>query len=583
MTLLSQDQAEVLDTLLKTVNSVTSCCSEMPGNALHMFNVTMDEITAFGNETITLSDLGVPNATEWPASSLSNESGTPILTSTHRVPHGYRMIEYSNVWTGAVIQRLVTLLVLMALSLAGNLTVLGVLLASSSPRRRTASRVNVFIAHLALGDLAVCLFTMTGEIFFEVFGEWVLGAAACKLVTYAEIVTLSSSTFLLTAMSWDRYCAICRPLQYTATRAHRRKLIWVAWGAAFVVAVPYLFIFVQTLEGFHPDGRPVYACRSQGYTQEWQRKLSFTCLTLYILVLPTFVIAFSYASIVKVVFKQGKEQRAHPDGSTILRKATLNSNAISRAKLKTVKMTLCIILTFVVCWVPYFVVHNIRIWSGYTYQIPKPVIVLAETAALANSAVNPLLYGCFTLNLRQGLAEVCCRRRRSRPHGCPDLNVAFSSSASHSSAARGSPRTYTSTAVVRYRLDRDVINISLPSSTLCSHRDRRHQSHSLQGTIPLRPPPLSSLPPAPSCSCSLGAAIASPSSNGDLRSHFKEPQSPDEVRSSSSRYRPEPEGAAQATVRVCDPEGAAPVIKTFHVIVGRKGGREASQSGVSGV
>ena len=63
----------------------------------------------------------------------------------------------------------------------------------------------VFIVNLAVGDLLVCVVTMTTEILFVAFGQWVLGSAGCKLVVYGQIVTLASTTFLLTAMSIDSY------------------------------------------------------------------------------------------------------------------------------------------------------------------------------------------------------------------------------------------------------------------------------------------------------------------------------------------------------------------------------------------
>ena len=46
---------------------------------------------------------------------------------------------------------------------------------------------------------------MTTEILFVAFGEWVLGAIACKIIVYGQIVTLASATFLLTGMAIDRY------------------------------------------------------------------------------------------------------------------------------------------------------------------------------------------------------------------------------------------------------------------------------------------------------------------------------------------------------------------------------------------
>ncbi|KAL1429588.1 hypothetical protein MTO96_016039 [Rhipicephalus appendiculatus] len=67
------------------------------------------------------------------------------------------------------------------------------------------------------------------------------------------------------------------------------------------------------------------------------------------------------------------------------------------------------------CWIPYFTVHNIRIHSHYCIKVPRAAIVLAETAALLNSAVNPVFYGLFNVHIRRGICDILpCGRRRGR-------------------------------------------------------------------------------------------------------------------------------------------------------------------------
>ena len=81
------------------------------------------------------------------------------------------------------------------------------------------------------------------QVLFVVFDKaWVLGPALCKLVLYVQIVTLASTTFILTAMSSDRYLAICHPLQRTCKP---KVMIVVSWLAALLFATPQLFIFKQ--------------------------------------------------------------------------------------------------------------------------------------------------------------------------------------------------------------------------------------------------------------------------------------------------------------------------------------------------
>ena len=77
---------------------------------------------------------------------------------------------------------------------------------------RRVKRVNVFIMNLGVVVLAVAFITMTTEILFAAFREWVLGALLCRVTVYLQVVTLSSTTFLLKGMNIDRYQVIVRPL-----------------------------------------------------------------------------------------------------------------------------------------------------------------------------------------------------------------------------------------------------------------------------------------------------------------------------------------------------------------------------------
>ena len=128
----------------------------------------------------------------------ANATQTSLTLSEVTTPvAGYQLI-----WTSEVVFRVTSIIIVMALTVIGNSILIALILGHRKLRRK---RVNIFLVNLAVGDLLVCLVTMTTEILFVAFGEWVLGAAACKLTVYGQIVTLASATFLLTAMSVDRY------------------------------------------------------------------------------------------------------------------------------------------------------------------------------------------------------------------------------------------------------------------------------------------------------------------------------------------------------------------------------------------
>ena len=314
-------------------------------------------------------------------------------------------VDYVNeIWTPDVIQRVASLLFIMLLALVGNTIIIIVLTCSKYKKRN--SRVNIFIVNLAIGDLMVCFVTMTTEILFVAFGEWVLGSAGCKILTYAQIVTLASTTFILTSMGFDRYMAICKPLKFRSSNTRAKRMILISWAMAFTFAVPQLFIFVQTTDAVLPDGTIKYGCHSKGYTELWQRKVYFTFMMLYILVVPAMLLSYCYTNVAIVVWRQGKLFAM--SNSCSMRKSIVNTSAIPRAKIKTVKMTLSIIVSFIACWTPYFVTTLIKIYSNYKFFISPSVMAFVETAALLQSALNPILYGFFNIQIKRGLKEVFC-------------------------------------------------------------------------------------------------------------------------------------------------------------------------------
>ncbi|KAL4224595.1 hypothetical protein ACF0H5_015294 [Mactra antiquata] len=311
-----------------------------------------------------------------------------------------------QIWTADVIQRVVSIVIIMVLTFIGNAAIILVL--TCSKYRKRNNRVNIFIINLAFGDLTVCFVTMTTEIMFVAFGEWIFGNVMCKLLTYIQVVTLSSTTFILTGMGFDRYMAICRPLQFTSSRSRARKMIIISWCLSFIVSIPQLFIFVQTVDDYHDDGTPKYGCHSRGYTAQWQRKIYITFMSFYILIFPSIILSFCYINVARVVWNQGKADSYLGHHNSSMRKFIVNKGIISLAKMKTVKMTFCIILTFIACWTPYFVTTLCHVYSNGTVFIPNSVAAFAETVALLQSAVNPVLYGIFNIKIFRGLTEVFC-------------------------------------------------------------------------------------------------------------------------------------------------------------------------------
>ena len=73
-------------------------------------------------------------------------------------------------------------------------------------------------------------------------------------------------------------------------------------------------------------------------------------------------------------------------------------------------MTISVIIAFLVCWAPYFIIGLIRIYSEYQLKMKLPLAV-AEIMAMSHSALNPFLYVIFNTNLtmKRFWMKVCCK------------------------------------------------------------------------------------------------------------------------------------------------------------------------------
>lgn len=295
-----------------------------------------------------------------------------------------------------IIERIITVAFIMIATIVGNLTLIAAIFWK---RSRLVKRVNIFLVNLAIGDLTVAMITMTTEILFIAFGEWVLGEVVCKISVYLQIVTLASTTFLMTGMSIDRYQVIVKPLQSLRSRPKIRTKVITAWVMAFVFAIPQLLIFVQ-VEKTKADGSTQLKCVSKGYTNEWQRKVYFTFLTAYILVIPGVVMFYCYSNITRVVFSRANEipQIRHNNISVNTNRISINQSLVSASKRRVVTMTLTVIIGFVTCLTPYFIVNLVRIYSNYTIGMKKALHV-SEAIFMTHSALNPILYGIFSLRI----------------------------------------------------------------------------------------------------------------------------------------------------------------------------------------
>ena len=91
------------------------------------------------------------------------------------------------------------------------------------------SVTNIFIVNLALADILVMVFCAPPSVIWDVTNTWIFGPHMCRIVIYIQDISVSVSVFTLTFIAYDRYYAICKPLQFSSRKTKAAAVIAIIW------------------------------------------------------------------------------------------------------------------------------------------------------------------------------------------------------------------------------------------------------------------------------------------------------------------------------------------------------------------
>ena len=238
------------------------------------------------------------------------------------------------------------------------------------------------------------------------FNYWLLGGpveqALCKLHDFLADVSLFVSIQSLVLIAVDRFGAVVFPLRSPLISSkHCRFFILATWIIAVAAKIPDAMTYelVEYQEGL--------VC-VQKWNEVFGESLSHRNYVVSMLIIfgyvPMVLIAILYMTVVIKL----KSQNIPGEGSANGREQQ------SRRQKNVLKMSIAIVLTFIVCWLP------ATIWWFIILYAPDSTVtascgfqyfrVIAFCVAHSNSAINPCISFIFSGNYRQGLKNLsrCC-------------------------------------------------------------------------------------------------------------------------------------------------------------------------------
>lgn len=296
----------------------------------------------------------------------------------------------------------------------GNLFVITVV---STKRGRGGRLVDTFVVNLAVADLVFVLTLPLWAISASQNGQWNFGIAGnllCKLSSYIIAVNRFSNIFFLTCMSIDRYLAVVKLMdsKYLRSSGCIRVTCVAVWMISLVLAIPSLVY--RSVESFGDE-----LCCKEDNDSTFFLGISLT-MALVTFVFPVLIILVCYGTII-----------VHLNKHCV---AAGNPRAEARRR-HSLKMVLCIIVAFVVSWLPFNTFKAIIIISklseaevsSCTHMQYAHGLIISCCLAFLNSCVNPAIYFFLDRHFRRK-AEVLYKTCMGKPqsHHSHNSSASFS-------------------------------------------------------------------------------------------------------------------------------------------------------------
>ena len=257
---------------------------------------------------------------------------------------------------------------------------------------RLHSATYVLISNLAITDIFFSLgipFIATTRI----TQHWVFNDFFCKTVTYIQFISGICSILTMMSISIERFLCVCLMNRYKLSAKHLALVISCIWIIATGFPVPVAL--AQSLITIHTTKASFTFC-GVSWEEEFHTEIYLGFMGTLFFLVPLIVISSCYLRILRVVNTSADRTRAYQ-----------NDGKSARKQVRLVKMCSSIVFLFVVMWLPFFIISFLGV---HFKQITSTHFTATLILALANTCVNPLLYGYFNLRFRDEFKTMCCQR-----------------------------------------------------------------------------------------------------------------------------------------------------------------------------
>ncbi|XP_015707309.1 motilin receptor [Coturnix japonica] len=289
---------------------------------------------------------------------------------------------------------------LFAVGVVGN--VLTVLVTCG--HRDARSTTDLYLGSMAVSDLLILLGLPLDLYRLWRSRPWIFGRLLCRLSHYLSESCTYCTILHITALTVERYLAVCFPLRakVLVTRRRVKAVIGALWAFALLSAAPFFFL----VDVEQPDNRTDFSRECKPTPRALESGLlgiMFWVTTSYF-VLPVVCLCVLYGFIGRELWRS--RGRLRGPGAALR----------ERGHRHTVRILAVVILAFVICWLPFHIGRIIFISTRDTRTMlfSQYFNIFALQLFYLSASINPILYNLVSQRYRAAAFKLLlpCRRVR---------------------------------------------------------------------------------------------------------------------------------------------------------------------------
>ncbi|XP_067863045.1 orexin receptor type 2-like [Heptranchias perlo] len=284
---------------------------------------------------------------------------------------------------------------------------------------------NYFIVNLSLADLLVTAICLPASLVVDITESWFFGQTLCKVIPYLQTVSVSVSVLTLSFIALDRWYAICHPLMFKSTAKRARNSIIVIWIISFVIMIPQAIVMeYSSMIPELANKTLLFSVCDERWGDDIYPKVYHVCFCIVTYMAPLCLMFLAYFQIFRKLWCRQipgtssatlackwKPHSAHC--STHSQEGTAQrTNAFAaeikqmRARRKTARMLMVVLLVFALCYLPISILNILkRVFGMFENSNDRDAIyawfTFSHWLVYANSAANPIIYNFLSGKFRE--------------------------------------------------------------------------------------------------------------------------------------------------------------------------------------